>query len=237
MIGAGPSGIDLAHIISKVAQRVTLAHHLSKNLETKFKSNLDQKPDVQKLTETGAEFVDGSECSYSTILYCTGYKYSFPFLSVDCGVESDNNYVRPLYKHCLSINRPTLAFLGLTSFNCVSQTVDLQSRFCLTFMMGKKSLPSKKEMLEETEREMNERRSCGDKIHHAHTMGPRQGNYFIDLAKTADLVPIKPVFAKAHVEATTRLMNDIINFRFDKFHFVDDENFVVTKLSEQDRTF
>lgn len=126
VIGAGPSGMDLANEISKVAKRVTLSHHHNPEPKTVFKANVDMKPDVERLTESGAHFVDGSEESYSVVFYCTGYKYTFPFLSVDCGVTSEDNYVSPLYKHCININRPTMALIGLPFYVCASQMMDLQ---------------------------------------------------------------------------------------------------------------
>ena len=126
MIGAGPSGVDLAFEIAKHAELVTLSHHLKNPPKTIFPSNVNQKPDVLHLTANGVVFADNSEETYTVIFYCTGYKYQFPFLSVDCGVQCDNNYVRPLYKHCLSINRPTLGFIGLPFYVCATQMFDLQ---------------------------------------------------------------------------------------------------------------
>lgn len=231
MIGAGFSGLDLAHTISKAAKTVTLSHHLKVRPETKFNNNLSQKPDVEYFTETGAVFKDGSSCEFSFIFYCTGFKYSFPFLSVDCGIQSDKNYVRPLFKHCISINHPTIAFIGLLFYNCVTQTADLQSRFCLTYMTQRKNLPSKKEMIEDMESEMKNRWEAGFKTHHAHKMGPRQVKYYEDLAKLADLVPLKPVISKVHLEAIARLPKDIEGFYLDKFRIIDDENYEITKLS------
>lgn len=44
----------------------------------------------------------------------SGYTFSFPFLSVDCGLSLEDMYfVRPLYKHMININRPTMAIVGL----------------------------------------------------------------------------------------------------------------------------
>lgn len=72
VIGAGPSGMDLAYEISKFATRVTLSHHHKTDPLTKFPGNVDLRPDVSKLTESGAEFVDGTYQDYSVIFYCTG---------------------------------------------------------------------------------------------------------------------------------------------------------------------
>ena len=226
VIGAGPSGVDLANELSKAADHVTLSHHLKEPPKTKFSENVDQKPDVSRLTIDGAIFTDGSKQIYSIIFYCTGYKYTFPFLSDDCGIKFDNNYVRPLYKHCLSINRPSLGFIGLPFYVCATQMFDLQSRFCLTFMTGRKKLPTKEEMGEDQEREMNERWSRGMRQHQAHVMGEQQNTYYKELSSAADIEPIKNVMTKLHNFSSFRFLNDLINFRKDVFRILDDENFV-----------
>lgn len=218
--------MDLAHEISKHAERVTLSHHLTELPKTEFNSNVDQKPDVQELTENGVIFIDGTAQEYSVIFYCTGYKYTFPFLSVDCGVTSDDNYVRPLYKHCLSINRPSLGFIGLPFYVCAMQMFDLQARFCLKFMTGRKAMPSRDEMMKDFERQMSERFSNNFKKHQAHMMGPEQNKYYDDLAATAEIAPLKPVITKLHNWSSTRFLDDLLNFRKDIFRIVDDETFV-----------
>lgn len=43
----------------------------------------------------------------------TGYKYSFPFLSIDTGIHIDNKYVEPLYKFTINIEHQTMAIIGL----------------------------------------------------------------------------------------------------------------------------
>lgn len=126
VIGAGPSGMDLANEVSKRAKRVSLSHHQHPEPKTVFASNVDMRPDVKRLTETGAVFIDGSQQTYTVILYCTGYKYTFPFLSIDCGISVEDNYVKPLYKHCININHPTMALIGVPFYVCASQMFDLQ---------------------------------------------------------------------------------------------------------------
>lgn len=42
-----------------------------------------------------------------------GYKYAYPFLSVDSGIHVDDNFVQPLYKHVINIEHPTMAFIGI----------------------------------------------------------------------------------------------------------------------------
>lgn len=226
VIGGGPSGFDLANEISKTANRVTLSHHLKVPPLTKFQSNVDQKPDVSYLQENDVVFSDGKSQSYSVILYCTGYKYAFPFLSVDCGIKCDNNFVRPLYKHCLSINQPTLGFIGLPFYVCATQMFDLQARFCLKFLTKQKELPTREEMMQDYRDDKNERTSKGLKKHQFHMMGPEQNNYYADLARTADIEPLKSVITKLHNWSSKRFLDDLTNFRKDVFRILDDETFI-----------
>lgn len=72
VIGAGPSGVDLAFEISKVAKRVTLSHHLRRRPRTSFPENVNHKPDIKEYVKDGVIFEDGTFESYTVIFYCTG---------------------------------------------------------------------------------------------------------------------------------------------------------------------
>lgn len=79
MIGIGPSGVDLAMMLSNVAKRTTLSRKKPQNqideLRKKFETSLSNvifKDEIKRLTEDGAEFMDGSRQSFSTIIYATG---------------------------------------------------------------------------------------------------------------------------------------------------------------------
>uniref|UniRef100_A0A1B0B9Z9 Flavin-containing monooxygenase n=1 Tax=Glossina palpalis gambiensis TaxID=67801 RepID=A0A1B0B9Z9_9MUSC len=226
IIGAGPSGMDLCHEISKVAKKVTLSHHLPESLKTLFRFNVDQKPDVKYVGEGRVHFMDGTMDEYSIIFYCTGYKYAFPFLSTDCGIHVDDNYVQPLYKHCINTNYPSMAFIGIPYYVCAAQMCDLQARFCMKFWTQQKSLPSQYEMLTDTKQQMDARFAKGYKKRQAHMMGEEQGFYYTDLAKTADIEDIKPVMTLLHNESSRRFMDDLLHFRDDIFRIVDDNHFI-----------
>lgn len=221
--------MDLAYEISRVADRVTLSHHLKEPPKTVFPSNVTQKPDIKRFTENGVEFTDGTHQTFTLVFYCTGYKYTFPFISVDCGITVEDNYVQPLYKHCVNINYPTMAFIGLPFYVCASQMFDLQVRFCVKYLSGLKKLPSREEMMADTEREMSDRWARGYKKRQAHMMGPDQNKYYEDLAQTAEIEPIKPVMTRLHNESSERFLDDLVNFRKDIFRIIDDETFVKVK--------
>lgn len=230
VVGGGPSGVDISQDIVKSASKVFWSHH-QKTQRTFEIENFIQKPDVKQLTENGAEFVDGSIEEIDEIVYCTGYKFTFPFLSVDCGLATDENYVRPLYKHCINIIHPSMAVIGLNNQVCPFQLFDLQVRFSLTFMTGRKPLPSKDVMIADTEYDMNERSKRGFSKKMAHTLGSLfQEKYFYDLASTAQVDPIKPVILKMYNESHNHKSQDFHNYRQYKFTILDDENFISEKF-------
>lgn len=98
IIGAGPSAFDLVTDISKFA-KVMWSHHQNEPLVMRLNENVKEKADVKEITENAVVFNDGSSNDCTTIIYCTGYNCSFPFLSVDCGIKCEDNFIRPLFKH------------------------------------------------------------------------------------------------------------------------------------------
>ncbi|XP_017771385.1 PREDICTED: senecionine N-oxygenase-like [Nicrophorus vespilloides] len=227
IIGAGPSGIDLALQISRVASKVVLSHHLKEPITAAYSDNVEQKPDVKRvLGAEDVEFVDGSVCAFDAIFYCTGYKYSFPFLDQSCGITVVDNHIEPLYKHMIHIERPTMCFIGIPFNVCAFQMFDLQARFFLKYLNGTISLPSRELMLEDTENDMKNRWAKGYSKRQAHSMGPDQCSYYRDLAQEAKTEPIPPVIVKLRDESVKRLYDDLVNFREDRYRIVDENNFI-----------
>lgn len=198
VIGGNYSAVDIAQQTAEYAKSVAWSHHLVHAPDLKqLGENVIEKPDVKKLSEDSVEFIDGTVSQFSTIFYCTGYGYKFPFLSVDCGISTCESYVKPLFKHCLNINRPTMGFIGLPNLICPNQMFSLQARFCLKFMSGQKKLPSKEEMMKDYEVDMEQRWKKGLPKKKGHVMGPDiQDRYYEDLAATAEIEPIKPVMPR-----------------------------------------
>lgn len=57
---------------------------------------------------------DGQILIADAFILCTGYEYDLPFLGEDSGIEViEGKYIRPLYKHFVNIEHPTMAFIGL----------------------------------------------------------------------------------------------------------------------------
>ncbi|XP_053674895.1 senecionine N-oxygenase-like [Anopheles nili] len=228
IIGAGPSGTDLTLEVSKLAKTVFFSHHVPDKLQKiVFPPNVIHVPDILRILPNEVEFVNGSKHFVTIVFYCTGYRYNFRFLHSDCGIEVEDNWVRPLYKHLLNINRPTMAFIGLPFYVCASLMFDLQARFCVAFYNKSLPMPSKKEMLDDYEREMNERWSKGLKKRQAHMMGAEyQRTYYRSLAERAKIEPIPEVMTNIHIDSSIRKKEDLQNYRDDVYRILDDETFV-----------
>lgn len=235
VVGGGPSAVDISQDIAKCASVVFWSSHTSAagSIST-LMENLIAKPDVGELIENEVVFVDGTKERVDDVVYCTGYQFTFPFLSADCGLATDENYVRPLYKHCLNINHPTMALIGLPGYVAPFQMFDLQIRFVLTFMTGRKSLPSTEHMLADMSRDMTARWSRGLARRKAHALGKDyQDLYFAELAATAGMEPVKPVILAMYNRNSEIKTNDFANYRKYQFTVLNDEDFVAEIKSSE----
>lgn len=98
VFGGGPSGVDVALEESTVAKYVALSHHMKLNLEGKCPQNFEEKSDIAQILEDGSvEFHDGSRKTFDAIIFCTGYHYSYPFLSPKCKIKIKDSHVTPLW--------------------------------------------------------------------------------------------------------------------------------------------
>jgi len=73
--------------------------------------DITAKPNIQAFTGgKTVRFVDGTEEEIDLVVYCTGYKISFPFFDPEVLSAPDNRL--PLYRRVVSIERPGLYFIG-----------------------------------------------------------------------------------------------------------------------------
>ena len=83
-------------------------------LTSSLPSNMIQVAGVESINETRFYLKDGTTIeAIDVFLFCTGYKYSFPFLDENCGIQVDSNYVTPLYKHFINIEHPSMCIVGI----------------------------------------------------------------------------------------------------------------------------
>ncbi|KAF4531626.1 hypothetical protein B566_EDAN006557 [Ephemera danica] len=89
VIGASASARDLTIDISNYGKevKVVLSHHSTALSMQQLPECVRQVPDVERITSHGAVFKNGIYTDLDTILYCTGYEFSYPFLHESCGAR------------------------------------------------------------------------------------------------------------------------------------------------------
>jgi hypothetical protein len=104
-------------------------------------------------------FVDGSEEEIDLVVYCTGYKITFPFFDESVVSAADNRL--PLYRRVASVEHPGLYFIGLIQpLGAIMPLAEAQSEWVADLLDGHGTLPSPVEMraeIAEAEKKMRKR--------------------------------------------------------------------------------
>ncbi|XP_016144476.1 dimethylaniline monooxygenase [N-oxide-forming] 5-like isoform X1 [Sinocyclocheilus grahami] len=109
---------------------------------------LVMKPNVQKFQGSTVVFDDGTvEEKIDAVILCTGYDYRFPFLptSLSSGSDGDLKLYRRIFPP--SLERPTLAILGLIQTKGpIMPAAELQARWATRVIAGLNHLPPAEKM-------------------------------------------------------------------------------------------
>jgi hypothetical protein len=110
------------------------------------------KPNIERFDGGSVRFEDGSVERIDSIVWCTGYKISFPFLSGEVLEARDN--VVPLYRRVVHPDRPGLYFIGLVQpLGAIMPLAEAQSEWLADVIEGRAELPDRERMHREIERE------------------------------------------------------------------------------------
>ncbi|MFF3846256.1 flavin-containing monooxygenase [Streptomyces sp. NPDC002328] len=106
------------------------------------------KPAVERLDGDRVVFADGTSARADAIVYCTGYRMSFPFLPAGCPVGPQGSV--ELYKRVVAADRPGLYFVGLVRpLGSITRLVEAQSRWIARIVTGDAVLPEPEVMRKE----------------------------------------------------------------------------------------
>jgi dimethylaniline monooxygenase (N-oxide forming) len=90
-------------------------------------------------------FVDGSEEEVDLVVYCTGYRITLPFF--DEGLISAKDNRLPLYRRVVSVERPSLYFIGfIQPLGAIMPLAEAQAEWVADLLDGRGTLPSPSEM-------------------------------------------------------------------------------------------
>ena len=115
------------------------------------------KPNIKSFNGYKVIFEDGTKENFDTIIYCTGYKMTFPFFEKDFLDPEENNL--PLYHKVVHPDHHNLYFLGLIQpLGAIMPLSEVQAKWTARILTGKCTLPSKEKMMETIEKDREEMR-------------------------------------------------------------------------------
>jgi len=129
--------------------------------------DITAKPNIDRFTGgRGVRFVDGSEEEIDLVIYCTGYKITFPFFRPEVLSAPDNKL--PLFRRVVSVERPGLYFVGfIQPLGPIMPLAEAQVEWIADLLAGRAALPSPAEMRQEiaVEEERQRKRFVASKRH------------------------------------------------------------------------
>jgi hypothetical protein len=115
--------------------------------------DITPKPNIQAFTGgKTVRFVDGSEEEIDLVVYCTGYKITFPFFDPEVLAAPDNRLL--LYRRVVSVERPGIYFIGfIQPLGPIMPITEAQSEWVADLISGRARLPAPTAMREQISEE------------------------------------------------------------------------------------
>ncbi|XP_014378196.2 flavin-containing monooxygenase FMO GS-OX4-like isoform X2 [Alligator sinensis] len=212
LVGAGPSGVDLAQQLAPLARCVTLSH--SQVRVRGLPAGVGQAAPVTSVAGPLVRFADGAVQVADTLVLCTGYAYRLPFLpAARLGLCVGDHLVAPLYRHLLPPQHPCLFLVGLCQQICPFPHFHVQVLFCLAVLTGTCLLPPAPERQVAAEEELRVYLAAGGSPRHFHRLGVRQWGYLQELAQLGGFPPLPPVIQKIYDDTRERRTQDVGSYR------------------------
>ncbi|MGZ5359752.1 MAG: flavin-containing monooxygenase [Solirubrobacterales bacterium] len=124
------------------------------------------KPNIERFEGDRVVFADGSTERIDVVVFCTGYKITFPFFDPKFVSAPDNRL--DLYRRVVDPGHPGLYFLGfLQPLGAIMPLAEAQAEWIADLIDGTAGLPSPERMRREIEREQERmaRRYVASKRH------------------------------------------------------------------------
>lgn len=223
VFGGGNSGADIALDISSQATKVFWCH-TNAPYDAILPDNLEQTKNVTQVKPKSVIIDKVREENVDSIVLCTGYLYQFPFLHPSCHVVIEKGRVKPIYKHIIHTEFPSLFFIGLCTRHCSFPQYDAQIRFAAAALKGTMKLPSREAMDKDADADLADRLKQGLAHIKPHELAWTQWNYHNDLARLANFQPWPAARQTLCDESILHWNTDIMGFRKVNYEVTDESN-------------
>ena len=214
VVGTRASGIDIMLYAAPIAKEVYLVYH-STMPQYRLPCNVKLVPSITHIEADGVvHFENGEFHLVDELILCTGYQYSYPFLTNDSGIQvkEGGKHVTPLYKHIFNISHPSMVFVGLNYPVLPFPFFDVQIRFIMSVLTGEIQLPSPEDMEHERETRLLNQIKQGSPLRYAHRLENFKV-YLKELIQIAYLEPLSPICEAIDKDVREERKYNILNFR------------------------
>ena len=179
------------------------------------------------MTSDAAILKNGERVEADTLVLCTGYRYSFPFLSDECrpAILHEGQTVDALYLHLVNARFPSMSIIGIPKKVCNFPLFDRQVRFILATLDGTVRLPSTDEMLLDVRREKDASAAAGKAARDLHVFSSAQWAYNDRLAKMAGFEPLLPVISKLYESECPKRVYNLVGYKSQSFRVIDRQTY------------
>ena len=111
------------------------------------------KPNIARLHKDCVEFTDGTRVHADVVVYCTGYKITFPFFD-ETFIAAPDNHIE-LFWRVFEPSIPNLAFIGLLQpLGAIMPLAEAQGRWVAKYLKGEYHLPPQQAMRDHVAKDM-----------------------------------------------------------------------------------
>jgi len=139
------------------------------------------KPNIDRFAGAHVRFTDGSEVEADMVVYCTGYKITFPFFAEDF-ISAPDNHIE-LFRRVFHPEIPNVFFIGLLQpLGAIMPLAEAQGAWVGDYLVGDYALPPTAAMradIDADQAAMRERYVASKR----HTIQVDYDDYLYDLAK------------------------------------------------------
>jgi hypothetical protein len=169
--------------LPKPDHRIGEAHPTisSEILSRLYHGEITPKKNIARLEGDSIRFDDGSTEKADVVIYCTGYKVTFPFFDEDFLSAPGNDL--PLYRRVFHPDIRNVFFIGLLQpLGAIMPLAEAQGRWVGEYLRGEYALPPGPELRRDMQRERDRmfKRYVASK---RHTMQVDYDDYLLDLDK------------------------------------------------------
>ena len=149
VVGSFLSAEDLAVMLVKFGAESVIVAYKYSPLGSKWPKGIEERHLAVKVDEKTAYFQDGTNAEVDVVMFCTGYKLEFPFMSEELTLKTDMLlYLENLYKGVLWLKggHNKLMYIGMQDNFFNFFTFECQAIWACKHIMGALQLPSREEL-------------------------------------------------------------------------------------------